>query len=568
MQKKWTYLPSPDPEMVKALSSAININNTLSAILIQRNITDFDQAKNYFRPSLSDLHDPFLMKNMEKAVKRIIQAMEQQEKILIYGDYDVDGTTAVALVYDFLHGIYPNIAYYIPDRYSEGYGISHQGINWASQNNFQLVIALDCGIKAVKQITEAASKGIDFIVCDHHLPGVQLPPALAILDPKQPDCPYPFKELSGAGVGFKLLQAFCHYKNIDLKRLYQYLDLVTVSIASDIVPISGENRILAHWGLKKLNKSPRPGLKALIKTAGLKQVDITGIVFGIGPRINASGRMEHARSSVDLLLSDQEEEILELAANVNHNNSQRKDLDASITQEALKMIAANEALIETKSTVLYKDGWHKGVIGIVASRCIEKYYRPTIIFTQVDQKATGSARSVDGFDIYEAILECADLLEQFGGHKYAAGITLDVKNIKAFQQKFEQVVARRILPEQLVPQIVIDQKVNLDRITHKFYNILRQFAPFGPDNMDPVFVSENLVVKGKPNLINQQHIRFFARQEDSNYALEAIGFDMAEHYEQLQQDMSFNLAYHVCVNSYKGYNFLQLNIKDIQFNHV
>jgi single-stranded-DNA-specific exonuclease len=565
VEKRWTYIPQPDQEVVNSLSSAININKVLSSILVKRNVTTYEEAKRFFRPALEHLHDPFLMKDMAKAVERLDKAIQNKEKILIYGDYDVDGTTSVALVYDFLKKIYPDIDYYIPDRYKEGYGISSEGIAYAHASGVKLVIALDCGIKAVSLVGRAKDLGIDFIVCDHHLPGEQLPQAVAILDPKQHDCNYPFDELSGCGIGFKFMQAFCLKNNIDPNILYDYLDLVVVSIASDIVPIVGENRTLAFCGLKILNSSPRPGLKALIKISGLTTIDINGIVFGIGPRINASGRIEHAKNSVELLLADDENEILKLASNVNHNNDLRKNFDSSITMEALAMIEADPRLMNSKSTVLFKQDWHKGVIGIVASRCIEKYYRPTIIFTEYENKATGSARSVFGFNIYDAILECADLLEQFGGHKYAAGLTLDVQNMLAFQQKFEEVVSRSILEEQLVPQIAVDQKVHLDQINHKFFSILNQFSPFGPENMNPVFVSVNLSVKGKPELLKEQHIKFYAKQKNSEYAMETIGFDMAHYFEKLQSGKTFEMAYTVEANSYKGHSFLQLNVKDIKF---
>lgn len=564
-EKKWNFIPQPASETVATLASAINVNQVLSSILVQRNISTFEEAKRFFRPSLSDLHDPWLMKDMNKAVERLNQAIEKKERILVYGDYDVDGTTSVALAFDFLKNIYPNIDYYIPDRYKEGYGISLEGVAYAKATDVKLVIALDCGIKAVKQTSEAKAAGIDFIICDHHLPGDQLPPAAAILDPKQYDCPYPYKELSGCGIGFKLMQAFSLKNDLDNSAVFSYLDLVAVSISSDIVPITGENRIMTFHGLKILNNSPRPGIKALIRLSGLSVVDITGIVFGIGPRINASGRIDHAKSSVQLLLAQDEDDILELANNVNHNNDLRKNFDATITTEALAMIEDNPELLQAKSTVLFKEGWHKGVIGIVASRCIERFYRPTIIFTEYDKKATGSARSVYGFNIYEAICECADLLEQFGGHKYAAGLTLDVANVRAFQQKFEEVVSRRITDEQLTPQIAVDQKVSLDRINHKFFNILNQFAPFGPENMNPVFVAEDVCVKGAPELLKNQHIKFFAHQKGSAYTLEAIGFDMACYFEELKEAESFKIAFTIESNNFKGYSFLQLNIKDIKF---
>lgn len=565
-EKRWTYIPLPDQEKVRQLASSINVNKVLSSILVQRNVLNYEDAKRFFRPSNEHLIDPFLMKDMDKAIDRIEQAISQKQKILIYGDYDVDGTTSVALVYDFLKKLYANIDYYIPDRYKEGYGISKEGVAYAHATSVDLVIALDCGIKAINLVSQAKEYGIDFIICDHHLPGNELPPAYAILDPKQNDCPYPYKELSGCGIGFKLMQAYSIKNQLDLTVLYAYLDLVAVSIASDIVPITGENRTLAYSGLKVLNQSPRPGLKALMKIAGHSATDINSIVFGIGPRINASGRIGHAKNSVELLLAKDEKEILKLASHVNQNNDIRKNFDSTITSEALAMITSNPEMVNSKSTVLFKQDWHKGVIGIVASRCIEKFYKPTIIFTEYENKATGSARSVFGFNIYDAIAECADLLEQFGGHKYAAGLTLDVQNITAFQQKFEEVVSRSILEEHLVPQIVVDQKVKLDMINHKFLNILNQFAPFGPENMNPVFVSEDLCIKGKPELLKEQHVKFQVRQNDSAYALEAIGFDMAECYEKLKSYKPFKMAYTIESNYYKGYSCIQLNIKDIKFD--
>lgn len=564
-EKKWRFIDQPPEETVNALASAINVNRVLSSILVQRNIATFDEAKRFFRPSLADLHDPWLMKDMDKAVGRLNRAIDNQERILVYGDYDVDGTTAVALTYDFLKSVYANVDYYIPDRYKEGYGVSMEGVAYAKATGANLIIALDCGVKAVRQTAEAQAAGIDFIICDHHLPGPQLPTAAAILDPKQNGCPYPYKELSGCGIGFKLMQAFCMQNGLDPSRLYPYLDLAAVSIASDIVPVTGENRAMAFLGLKILNDSPRPGLKALIKLSGLTAVDISGIAFGIGPRINAAGRIDHAKNSVQLLLAREDGEAMELANGINHNNDLRKSFDAAITEEALSMIESDPELLQAKSTVLFKKGWHKGVIGIVASRCIERYYRPTIIFTEYENKATGSARSVYGFNIYDALCECADLLEQFGGHKYAAGLTLDVANIAAFQQKFEEVVTRRITDEQLIPQIVVDQKVNLDRINHKFYNILKQFAPFGPGNMNPVFVAEDVCVKGEPELLKDQHLKFFVRQKGSAYALEAVGFDMGHYFDDLKKADCFNIAFTVETNNFKGYSFLQLNIKDIKF---
>lgn len=565
MEKKWNYVAPPDQEVANRLAKAINVNKTLAGVLVQRAITNFDEAKAFFRPSLEKLFDPFLMKDMEIAIRRITKAIENKERILVYGDYDVDGTTAVAMVFHFLQGENADVEYYIPDRYKEGYGLSEEGVNYARKNNFSLIITLDCGIKAHQLVDEGNQSNIDFIICDHHLPSEQIPSAIAILDPKQSNCNYPFKELSGCGIGFKLLQGFCMSNAIPLKKIYHYLDLVAISIASDIVPINGENRTLAFFGLKILNKTPRPGVRALIRAAGLTSVDITGIVFGLGPRINASGRMDHAKSSVDLLLAENEEEILELIASVDNHNTNRKNIDNSVTEEAIQMIENDPKLISAKSTVLFKNNWHKGVIGIVASRCIEKYYRPTIILTEYENKITGSARSVDGFNIYEAISACGSLLERYGGHKYAAGLTLDVQNLSKFQELFEKTVSEKILAEQLIPQIQIDSKIYIDQINYKFYNILKQFEPFGPENMNPVFEAEDVVCKGEPKIIKDLHLKFFAKHTKSHLALEAIGFNMAHYFEGINCGKPFRIAFHIESNHYNGFNYLQLNLKDIKF---
>ncbi|CAN5205478.1 single-stranded-DNA-specific exonuclease RecJ [soil metagenome] len=566
MIKKWNVKPPPEPELVKNLSSVINVNPVLATILLQREINNYEEAKSFFRPSLLELHDPFLMKNMDKAVIRLQSAISNNEKILIYGDYDVDGTTSVALFYGFLKNYYTNLEYYIPDRYKEGYGISFAGIEWAEENGISLIVSLDCGIKAVEKVKMALEKGIDFIICDHHRPGDELPEAHAILDPKQEDCDYPFDELSGCGIGFKLLQAYCLSQNLDPSLLHTYLDLVVVSIASDIVPIIGENRILAFFGLKQLNTNPRPGLKALIEIAGLKEeISISKIVFAMGPRINAAGRIAHAHSAVQLLLSTEKEEADIIAKQVNLNNTLRRDHDSNITQEALEMIQTDEVLLSSKSTVLFKNDWHKGVIGIVASRCIEKHYKPTIILTESNQMASGSARSVLGFDVYEAISECADLLSHFGGHKYAAGLTLQLDNVSAFKTKFEEVVSRTITEEQLVPALEIDQFIDLDFINFKIFNILKQMEPFGPANMQPVFASENLVVKGKIKLIKDEHLRFNVQQEGSIACFPVIGFCCASFLDKINAGQKFRMAYTIENNEYQEMKSLQLCVKDISF---
>lgn len=567
MTKRWSYKDRPTLEEIDYLSKEINVNPVLSSILIQRGIRNFAEAKRFFRPSLNDLHDPFLMKDMDKAVARIQQAIQNQERILIYGDYDVDGTTSVALVYDFISKIYEHIDYYIPDRYTEGYGISFQAIAWAQEQSFDLIISLDCGIKAIEKIRLAKEKGIDFIVCDHHRPGDELPPAHAVLDPKRSDCPYPFKELSGCGVGFKLLQAYCIQTGIQEETLYAYLDLVAVSIASDIVPIVGENRVLAYFGIEKLNENPRPGLQALKELSAVSgTVDISSIVFGIGPRINAAGRIDHAKYAVKLLLAENKGEAEELAIPINKNNTLRKNVDHHITKEAIAMIEQDMVLKQAKTTMLFKQDWHKGVIGIVASRCIEKYYRPTIILTKSNDLATGSARSVVGFDVYEAIAECADLLEQYGGHKYAAGLTLKLDNLPVFKQRFEEVVSKTIQEHHLTPQIDIDEEINLDMINDKFYGILKQMAPFGPGNMSPVFVSKDVRTASSPRLLKNEHLKLQLKQVDGNQKLDAIGFGMAPYGSMIESGMPFSIAYCIEENNYKGTKTLQLMLKDIKFD--
>jgi single-stranded-DNA-specific exonuclease len=565
MEKRWVFQDAAEDEQAKKLSTAININPALANLLIQRGITSYDGAKSFFRPTLKMLHDPFLMKDMEHAVHRLQLAMDRQEKIMIYGDYDVDGTTSVALAYGFLSSIYDHIEYYIPDRYKEGYGISEEGIRYAADNGFSLIISLDCGIRAVGLVNEARQQNIDFIICDHHRPGEQLPPAHAILNPKQKGCSYPFKELCGCGVGFKLLHGLSVSIKKYKKELASWLDLVAVAIAADIVPITGENRIMSYFGLIQLNESPRPGLKALANLAGLRgEIQIDNIVFGFAPRINAAGRMEHAKAAVQLLLADNEEAAVKVANELNIQNTERRGYDSSMTQEALEMIAQDKALREAKTTVLYKEDWHKGVVGIVASRCIEKYYRPTIILTESHSKASGSARSVNGFDVYSAIEECSDLLEQFGGHKYAAGLTLPIENIPVFQKKFEEIVTQRITDDQLTPLVSVDVKIDLADINSKFYGIIKRMAPFGPGNMRPVFVSENLMVYGYPQILKEQHLKFSLRQEGNQKIYNAIGFGMAHLYEMVLHGKPFMMAYTVDENHYNGTTSLQLIIKDIK----
>ncbi|MEQ9101734.1 MAG: single-stranded-DNA-specific exonuclease RecJ [Imperialibacter sp.] len=566
MSKRWVYKDLPDPETVHSLASGIKVSDTLAALLVQRGYSTFEETRAFFRPHLGQLHDPFLMKDMEKAVNRLSEAIFKKEKILIYGDYDVDGTTSVALAYGFLRKYHSNIDYYIPDRYDEGYGISETGVRWAAEHGFTLVIALDCGIKAVSKVALANSLGVDFIICDHHLPGPELPKAFAVLDPKRLDCDYPFDGLSGCGVGFKLMQAFAIQNTVDIQELYLYLDLVAVSIASDIVPVVGENRVLAYFGLQKLNKSPLPGLKALKNLSGIRgDVTVTRVVFGIGPRINAAGRIDHAGAAVELLLARTEEEAEELAAQLDIKNDLRKGFDENITKEALAIIEEEDQLKKSFSTVLYRENWHKGVIGIVASRCIEKFYRPTIILTESNSKATGSARSVVGFDVYEAIAECADLLDQYGGHKYAAGLTMNLDKVEAFKERFEEVVARRITPEMLEPIIDIDLAIPIEGINHKFFNILRQMAPFGPGNMQPVFVSTNVVAKSVKQL-KDIHLKMFLSQEGSKASLEAIAFGFGEYYDAVADGAPFNVAYTIEENDFMGNKTMQLHIKDLKLD--
>ncbi len=565
MQKRWATKSFPSSQHVEVLSKELNINPYLTAILIQRGINDFDSAKKFFRPSLQHLHDPFLMTDMRHAVDRLKRAIDQQEKILIYGDYDVDGTTAVSLVFHYLKSFYPHCDFYIPDRYAEGYGVSEAGIIWAEENNFSLIIALDLGIKASDMVTLASHKGIDFIICDHHLPGGNIPNAVAVLDPKRDDCDYPFKELSGCGLGFKLMQAFAQTYRKE-EEVYEYLDLVAVSIASDIVPISDENRVLTHFGLQKLNQNPSPGLKALKEIAALKNdLDVSGIVFTLGPRINAAGRVAHARGAVELLIAETDEEANALAEKINLKNDLRREFDSSITEEAIAMIEGNDTLRQAKSTVLFKNTWHKGVIGIVAARCVEKYYRPTVILTESNDKITGSARSIKDFDLYQAISDCSDLLEKFGGHKYAAGLTLDPSNLTAFQERFEQVVAQSITEEMQTPVIEIDVALKFDTINPKFYSVLKQMAPFGPENHKPVFESRNvMVLDDSLASFKDRHLRFVASQDGQHNVFNAIGFDLMEHYDFLLKGNPFRMAYTIEENVFNGNTSLQFRIRDIK----
>lgn len=566
MIKKWILAEEQDSALIAELTELLNVTPIISKLLINRGINTFDKAKNFFRPEINSLHDPFFMKDMDKAIARLNDAIFNEEKILIYGDYDVDGTTSVALVYSFLREFYDHIDTYIPDRYSEGYGISTQGIDYAEEKGVSLIIALDCGIRAVDKVKYANEKSIDFIICDHHLPGDQLPEAVAILDPKRKDCLYPYDELSGCGIGFKLLQGFCLQNTIELEKLYKYLDLVAVSIASDIVPMIEENRTLAYYGLKKINSKPIPGFKALIDISGFKNnLDISNVVFGIGPRINAAGRIGHAKSAVELLVSENEEQASELAKKLNLNNIERREFDESVTLEALSQIENYDPNQVRKSNVLYNSQWHKGIVGIVASRCIEKHYKPTIILTESNGVATGSARSVVGFDIHEAISSCGELLNQYGGHKYAAGLTLPIENVSSFQKKFEEVVANTISDDQLTPKINIDAELEFSDITFSFYNIIKQMGPFGPQNMQPVFVTHNVILKNKARILKDLHLKLLVEQKNEQVTLDAIGFNLAEFANNL--DNPFSIAYTIEENNYRGNKTLQLLLKDIKVNN-
>lgn len=566
MNKRWQYKPLPDTELVNALSKSINVNEYLCAVLLQRGVLDFEAARSFFRPTLEQLHDPFLMTDMDKAVDRIRVAIDKGEKILVYGDYDVDGTTAVSLVYSHLRSFYDRCHYYIPDRYAEGYGVSRAGVEWAEANGYTLIIALDLGIKASDMVVLAEAKGIDFIICDHHLPGVEIPRAVAVLDPKREDCSYPYQELSGCGIGYKLMQAYArrHGNERDVEK---YLDLVAVSIASDIVPIDGENRVLAHYGLKKLNEDPSPGLKALKDISLIRgDLDIGGVVFTLGPRINAAGRVAHGSGAVELLISASEEDALALAEKVNLKNDLRREFDSSITEEAIAMIEGNEDFRSAKSTVLFKNTWHKGVIGIVAARCVEKYYRPTIILTESNDKITGSARSVSDFNLYDALVQCGDLLEKFGGHKYAAGLTLDKENLLAFQKRFEEVVSATLTDDMLTPVVDVDLQLPFDAITPKFISILRQFSPFGPENQKPVFEARNVFVLNSLSTFKDKHLRFLAGQKSNENIFNVVGFDVMEHYPRLANGDYCRLAYTIEENTYNGITSIQLRIKDIKFD--
>jgi single-stranded-DNA-specific exonuclease len=564
MIKRWALNDAADEVTVQELSAQLNLNPVLSALLVGRGVKTFDDARYFFRPSHLHLHDPFLMQDMEKAIERIEQAIAKNEKILVYGDYDVDGTTAVALVYSFFNKLYKSIEYYIPDRYKEGYGISTQGIDYAVENGYSLIIALDCGIKSVDKIAYANTLGVDFIICDHHLPGEELPAAVAVLDPKRIDCDYPYKELSGCGIGFKLIQAWSEKHDLPFEGVAEYFDLVAISIACDIVHITGENRVLAHLGLQKINESPCIGVKTLMQVAGRSGTyTISDVVFLLGPRINAAGRIDDAKHAVELLIACHEDKAKEKGDMINIRNTERKGHDLQITDEALGMIDNDEAMIARKSTVVFNENWHKGVIGIVASRLTEKYYRPTVVLTRSNGHVAGSARSVLGYDLYEALCGCSDLLIQFGGHKYAAGLTMHPENVPAFIEKFEAVVGSTITDEQLIQQISIDAEIELKDIDAKFFRILNQFAPFGPENMSPVFLSKNVYVSGNAGLVGSAHIKMSVMQPGSA-AFSSIAFNQGELLPQLKPGIPFDICYTIEENVWREQRSVQLNIKAIR----
>ena len=564
MQKRWKILTA-DEVLVNMLHQSLKVHPVLCKIFVQRGIDTFDKAKDFFRPQLTELHSPWLMKDMEKAVARIITAINNDEKILVFGDYDVDGTTSVASMYQFLKKIHSNLDFYIPHRYREGYGVSKAGIDFAKENKFTLVISLDCGIKSADLIAYAKELGIDFVVCDHHLPDEILPPAVAILNPKQIDCNYPYKELCGCGVGFKLMTALAQKLNLPPETAFEYLDLVATAIAADIVPMTGENRILAFHGLIKANKNPNNGIKALAKLSGLvTELHITNLVFMIAPRVNAAGRMDDARKAVQMFVAETDEEALQYAEMLHSDNTDRKEADKTITEEALALINETEEWKNRKSTVVFQTHWHKGVVGIVASRLIETYYRPTVVLTQSGEYAAGSARSVPGFNLYEAIHSCKEHLLGYGGHFAAAGMTLELSQVNAFREKFEQVVSSTITPEQLIPEIVIDAEIALKDIQQSFYDIISQMEPFGPENLRPVFIVKNVIDNGWSKVVKEQHIRFALKQD--NITIHGIGFNMADKFHLLQQKKPVDVVFTIDENEWNGEKTLQLRMIDLRLS--
>ena len=559
MQKNWNILESKNI-IISKLSKALNVSEIVAHLLVLRGITTFDEAKSFFRPEISHLHDPFLMKNMQKAVDRIQTVIANGEKVLVYGDYDVDGTTSVAMMYSFLKKKVKEIEYYIPCRYDEGYGISLKGIDYAKENNFTLIIALDCGIRAVNQVDYANEKGVDFIICDHHKPGKKTPKAVAILNPKQEDCNYPYKELSGCGVGFKLIQAFSQKNNIAFSEITEYLDLLTVSIGADIVPMTGENRVFSFYGLQQINKTPRVGLKVLMELANkTKEITITDVVFGLAPRINAAGRIEHAKKAVEILVETDYAKAKLFADKIEENNKTRKGLDKNITKEALEMID-----VKKKSTVVHSEHWHKGVVGIVASRLIETHYKPTIVLAEKDGILTGSARSVHDFDLYSAIAKCEHLCEKFGGHKYAAGLSIKKENLPQFIDAFEKAVSESITEDQLTPKINIDKVIDIDAVDDKLYRIIKQFAPFGPKNLSPIFVSKGVIDNGYGKQVGEDKTHLRINAERNKGAIAGIGFGMGDYFEIIKDNQTFDVCYSIDENEWNGKKSLQLRIRDIK----
>ncbi len=561
---RWNLKSKPEKEKVQALQNALQVDEIIATLLVQRGIATYEQAKTFFRPTLEDLHNPYLMKDMYKAVSRIEKAITNNENILVFGDYDVDGTTAVSLVSSYLRSYYPNVATYIPDRYNEGYGISYLGIDYAEDNDVSLIIALDCGIKSIDHVNYAKAKNIDFIICDHHRPGEFLPDAIAVLDPKREDCSYPYDELCGCGVGFKLIQALAENRNQTIEDLLPYLDLVATAIAADIVPITGENRVLAKFGLEVINSNPRPGIKALIQNVKKKVLTITDVVFIVAPRINAAGRVKHGNEAVALLTEYDLDQAEQFASEIEQHNSDRKELDKQITKEALLQIEENKEQ-NRFSTVVYQENWHKGVIGIVASRLVEKYYRPTIVFTKSGDKLAASARSVKDFDVYNALEACAEHLEQFGGHMYAAGMTLKEENYEKFKAAFENEVKNTIPPDLLTPEISVDLEMNFSDFDEKFMRILKQFEPFGPENMTPVFMSKNVIDSGYAKTLgnDEEHLKVFVKQNNS-LNFNAIGFGLGDKINLVKNRNPFEAVYVLEENEWNGTVSLQLQLRDVR----
>jgi len=582
MEKRWVLKNKPDIEVVEQLSKQLNINSTLTELLIHRGINTFEEARSFFRPQLSDLIDPFLMKDMDKAVNRVNYAKKHGEKIMVYGDYDVDGTTAVSIVYSFLKNFHKKVDFYIPDRYAEGYGISYIGIDYAVENGYKLLIALDCGIKAVEKVEYAKSKGLDIIIGDHHRPGDIIPDAAAVLDPKQNDCDYPFKELSGAGVGFKLIQALSIISKTPVNKLYSCLDLVAISIAADVVPMVGENRVFSYFGLRNLNKEPRIGVKCLLNAAGIekktslgkehyfkKLITVSDLVFTLGPRINAAGRIDSAINSVKLLISNNLEYAKKLGGEIDELNKTRRKLDTNITKEALQLLKDDVNIKNKKATVVYREDWHKGVVGIVASRLIDNHYRPTIVLTKADGLYTGSARSIKNFDVYNAIDSASHLLENFGGHKYAAGLALKPENLDEFISEFQKYADKHITDDMLIPEIEIDTELFISDINFKFYRVLKQFAPFGPGNMSPIFLTKSVIDTGYAKLVGKKeakHLKFsVVHPNRTGNPIPAIAFNMGHLLDKVKQGDPFDICYHIDENTWLGNTNLQLRILDIKF---